>query len=420
MLGAIIGDVVGSIYEFNNDRRKEVELFTGKNFLTDDSIMTLAVCEIMQKRLYMDKDKVIDTLKKWGRAYPNRGYGIRFNLWLNSNDRSSYRSYGNGAAMRISSVGWYGRDEEEVKELSRLVTEVTHSHIEGLKGAEVVAMCIYYARMGKDKDFIKKYVEQFYNLDFNYEDLKTNYEFNETCQQTVPQAIYCFLISNDFEDCLRTSISIGGDSDTVAAIACSIAEAYYKYIDNDLILKVLELFPNEKNGCYPFSVLEDYLMDRNNLLVNNEEINEDTKLIGISYQDEDDSYIDFIYSSSLYSLSEYLIFNELDNIIGIEADDTSKMYYNERNLNMFLNDLSNKYKSFPNNIMDILTKILKETNENKYQELLKELNISLNKISNVELLYFKNPSKAIEYLNLNYEGVNQIYNDSVKFFWVKD
>ena len=114
MLGAIIGDTIGSIYEFNNVRRKDVQLFNGDNFLTDDSIMTLAIGEIIQKKLYNDKDKIIETIKRWGRAYPNRGYGCRFNQWLNSEEPKSYRSYGNGAAMRISAVGFYARDEEEV------------------------------------------------------------------------------------------------------------------------------------------------------------------------------------------------------------------------------------------------------------------------------------------------------------------
>lgn len=227
MLGAIIGDTVGSRFEFNNHRSKNFELFTKENFFTDDTVMTLAVAEIMKKGYVNDKNKIIDILKKWGRNYPGRGYGGRFLSWLLTDERLPYYSYGNGAAMRISPVAWYAKNENEVKEYAKKVTEVTHDHPEGLKGAEVTAMCIYYARIGKGKDFIKKYVEQHYNIDFDYEDLKKNYWFNETCQNSVPQAIYCFLISEDFEDCLRTTISIGGDCDTTAAISCAIAEAYY-------------------------------------------------------------------------------------------------------------------------------------------------------------------------------------------------
>lgn len=415
MLGAIIGDVVGSIYEFNNKRSKDIELFNEKNFLTDDSIMTLAVGEIMQKRLYCDKDEIIDTLKRWGRAYPNRGYGGRFSNWLFSDKRESYKSYGNGAAMRISAVGWYGRSEEEVKELSRLVTEVTHSHIEGLKGAEVVAMCIYYARKGKSKEFIKNYAKDYYNLDFNYETLKATYKFNETCQETVPQAIYCFLISNDFEDCLRTSISIGGDSDTLAAISCSIAEAYYKYIDNELILKIFSLLPKTKNNCNSLLILNEYLDYRNYLLVSNEEITDNTKVIGII----NDDYIDFIYSSSLSCLSEYIVFTELDNLIGIEDDDLSKDYYKERNLVKYLNDLASKYKDFPNNLLDLLNKILKENNNKKYNHLVNEFNAILDQFTNLKLMFFNNKLEALKYLENNYEDVDQIYNDIFENRYIK-
>jgi type I restriction enzyme M protein len=227
MLGAIIGDTVGSVYEFNNIRSKDFALFSKDSFLTDDSIMTLAVAEIMKKGHINDKEKIIDTLKKWGRKYPDRGYGGSFYRWLFGNSREPYYSYGNGAAMRISPVAWYANNEDEVRDFSKKVTEVTHDHPEGLKGAEVTAMCVYYARIGKTKQFIEEYVKQFYNIDFNYKELKQTYWFNETCQDTVPQAIYCFLISKNFEDCIRTTISIGGDCDTTAAISCAIAGAYY-------------------------------------------------------------------------------------------------------------------------------------------------------------------------------------------------
>lgn len=241
MLGAIIGDVVGSVYEFNNIRKKDFELFNKRCFATDDSIMTIAVAEIMKKGYVDDKNKIVKTFKKWGRAYPNRGYGGRFCQWLFTEENEPYYSFGNGAAMRVSPVAWYANSEEEVKEYAKKVTEVTHNHPEGLKGAEVTAMCIYYARTGKSKEFIREYVSQYYNIDFDYEELKKYYWFNETCQNTVPQAIYCFLISNNFEDCIRTTISIGGDCDTTAAISCAIAEAYYGIPKNisDEVMKFL-------------------------------------------------------------------------------------------------------------------------------------------------------------------------------------
>lgn len=246
MLGAIIGDVVGSVYEFNNIKTKDFPLFSKQSCMTDDSIMTIAVAEIMKKGYVNDKNKIIDTLKKWGKKFPNAGYGARFFYWvLDEKAREPYNSCGNGSAMRVSSVGWYARDEEEVKDFSRKVTEVTHNHPEGLLGAEVTAMCIYYARIGKDKEFIKEYVSQYYNLDFDYEELRRTYVHGaEICQVTVPQAIYCFLISKDFEDCLRTTISIGGDCDTTAAISCAIAEAYYG-IPTALFRKIMPFLTEE-------------------------------------------------------------------------------------------------------------------------------------------------------------------------------
>lgn len=228
MLGAVIGDVVGSRYEFNNIKTKDFELFGKGCYATDDTVMTCAVAEVLVNNKQNDKDCIIDTLKKWGRKYPHAGYGGHFGRWVLGSEREPYNSYGNGAAMRVSAVGWIAKSEEEVKDFLRRVTEVTHNHPEGIKGAEVVAMCIYYARQGKDKAFIKEYVEKYYNLDFDYENLRKAYTHaEEICQNTVPQAIFCFLISDSFEDCLRTTISIGGDCDTTAAISCAIAEAYY-------------------------------------------------------------------------------------------------------------------------------------------------------------------------------------------------
>lgn len=227
MLGAIIGDIVGSVYEFNNIKTKEFPLFSEKSNYTDDTVMTLAVLDILQNGYENDKEKIIDTFKKWGRAYPDAGYGSRFFYWVLGYDRDPINSYGNGSAMRVSACAWYGKSEEEVIDLATKVTEVSHNHPEGIKGAVVTALSIYYAKIGKSKEFIKEYASKYYNLDFNYNDLVKNYEFNETCQNTVPEAISCFLISNDFEDSIRTAISIGGDSDTLAAITGSIAEAFY-------------------------------------------------------------------------------------------------------------------------------------------------------------------------------------------------
>ena len=226
MLGAIIGDIVGSIYEFHNHRWKSFDLFNKKMFFTDDTVMTCAVA----KSLLVSRGKdIANSLQEYGRAFPGRGYGGRFGMWLYEKNPAPYYSFGNGAAMRVSSVAWFALDEEEVKELSWRVTECTHDHPEGLKGAEVTAMCIFKALHTKNKEEIREYaISQYPEIEnMNYVDLVKNYKFNETCQETVPQAIYCFLISKNFEDCLRTSVSIGGDTDTLCAISCAIAEAYY-------------------------------------------------------------------------------------------------------------------------------------------------------------------------------------------------
>lgn len=259
MIGAIVGDTVGSAYEFNNVRSKRFPLFTADSRPTDDSVMTFAIAEIIRNGWQYDRAQVVSTIKKWGRAYPRAGYGGRFRRWLFSDNEQPYNSCGNGAAMRISPVGWYAETEEQVKEWSRLVTEVTHNHPEGLKGAEVVAMCIYYARKGESKAFIKAYAEQYYSLDFDYKDLRKNYRFDETCQESVPQAIFCFLISNSFTDCLRTTISIGGDCDTTAAISCAIAEAFYGKVPASLGKKTYELLSDEMRLGWLHYIGDKYL-----------------------------------------------------------------------------------------------------------------------------------------------------------------
>ena len=236
MLGAIIGDIVGSKYEFDNIRTKEFELFDKKEcFFTDDSIMTLAIAKALiecNKNYENLEETAIKYMQALGRKYPYCGFGGMFYNWIFSDNPMPYNSFGNGSAMRISAVGWVGNSEDEVEKLATAVTKISHNHPEGIKGAVVTAMCIYYARIGKSKEFIKKYASKYYDLNFNYISLKSLYKFNETCQNTVPQAIYCFLISNDFEDAIRTAISIGGDSDTLAAITGGIAEAYYKILDD--------------------------------------------------------------------------------------------------------------------------------------------------------------------------------------------
>lgn len=265
MLGAIIGDIVGSIYEFNNHRRKSFELFSKKMFFTDDTVMTAAVAKSLLESRGRD---IVKDLREYGASYPNKGYGGAFKAWLISKKPKPYYSFGNGAAMRISSVAWFALDEEEVKELTWRITSCTHDHPEGLKGAEVTAMCIFKALHTKDKEKIREYACAQYPeiAKMNYVDLVQNYKFNETCQDTVPQAIYCFLISKSFEDCIRTSVSIGGDTDTLCAISCAIAEAYYG-IPKQYKKEVLKYFTDGDkrrillpiNAIYEKYGLKDYI-----------------------------------------------------------------------------------------------------------------------------------------------------------------
>lgn len=254
MWGAIIGDIVGSRFEHNNCRSKDFMLFTARNRFTDDTLMTLAVAKALCRcGRGSDEELRAETVRCMrivGTKYPNAGWGMHFARWLRSEDPQPYNSYGNGAAMRISSVGEYARSAEEVKRLSRIVTGVSHNHPEGLKGAECVAMCVYLAVNGASKDEIRRLVAAEYYPEITALSIKVlskTYTFNESCQGTVPQAIACFLEGEDFEDTIRNAVSIGGDSDTVAAIAGSIAGPFFGipedmiemakiYLDDDLVL----------------------------------------------------------------------------------------------------------------------------------------------------------------------------------------
>ncbi len=231
MLGAIIGDIIGSRFEWNNNKSKEFDLLTYKCFFTDDTVMTLAIAKSILEvdQEYGDLGIItINNMQEIGRSYPLAGYGGMFRKWLYLTNPEPYNSYGNGSAMRVSSCGFVANSIEEAISLSRKVTEVTHNHPEGLKGAEATAVSVYLAKTGKNILEIRDYInENYYSLDFTLDGIREDYTFNETCQGTVPQAIMAFLESTSFEDAIRNAISIGGDSDTVAAITGGIAEAYY-------------------------------------------------------------------------------------------------------------------------------------------------------------------------------------------------
>ena len=232
MLGAIIGDIVGSVYEFNNIKTTEFELFTEKSHFTDDTVMTIAVAAGLWRgydNVLETKKALIDSMRYYGRRFAYAGYGGRFAKWLISQDPVPYDSYGNGAAMRVSSVAWIYNNLEEIEKYAEVTASVTHNHPEGIKGAKSVAAAIFLARTGKTLDDIKSYITTQYGYDLSrtLDEIRPNYKFYESCQESVPEAITAFLESNSFEDSLRKSVSIGGDSDTIAAITGSIAEAFY-------------------------------------------------------------------------------------------------------------------------------------------------------------------------------------------------
>jgi ADP-ribosylglycohydrolase len=252
MLGAIIGDIVGSVYEWNNNKTKDFPLFTERSFFTDDTVMTIAVAEALMNG--GSSDDFIVSMKKYGRLYPNADYGGRFGSWLFSDDREPYNSWGNGSTMRVSPCGWAVSLSKLANEgigyaeqLARKSAMITHNHPEGIKGAKVVAGAIYIMRHGKmnfqineHKEFVKRYVEDKYDYDLSrtLDEIRPTYRFNESCQETVPEAIIAFLESMDFEDAIRNAISLGGDSDTLAAITGSIAEAAYG-VPEEIALRAL-------------------------------------------------------------------------------------------------------------------------------------------------------------------------------------
>lgn len=231
MLGAIIGDIVGSRFEWNNIKTKKFEFLTYKCFPTDDSIMTLALAQaiLVSQPDYSDLSKnAVECMQAVGRNYPDCGYGGKFREWMFSDNPQPYNSFGNGAAMRVSAAGFAADSLAEAKMLAKKITEVTHNHPEGLKGAEATAVAIYMARTGSSILEIRDCIDQnYYPMNFTLDGIRATYQFSETCQDTVPQALMAFFESSGFEDAIRNAISIGGDSDTIAAICGGVAEAYY-------------------------------------------------------------------------------------------------------------------------------------------------------------------------------------------------
>ena len=244
ILGATTGDIIGSIYEFNNIKTTDFPLFSDGCCATDDSILTFATMDVL-----LNKGDYTETYQNYGRKYPNPygGYGGHFNVWIHTTQPRPYNSWGNGSAMRVSHVGWAFDTLEQTLEEAKNSAEVTHNHPEGIKGAQATASAIYLARNGKTKDEIKKYiVDTFaYDLDWEIDEIRDIYFFDGSCQGSVPEAITAFLESSDYENAIRLAVSIGGDSDTIACITGGIAEAFYGEVPDGIVKKVLEILPEE-------------------------------------------------------------------------------------------------------------------------------------------------------------------------------
>ena len=238
MLGAITGDIIGSIYEFLPIKTTQFPLFSPRCIYTDDTVLTVALADA----ILHDKDYAT-LMKEYYFLYPRAGYGSAFHKWARSPVNKPYGSFGNGAAMRISPVGWAYNTLDEVLLRAREYTGVTHNHPEGIKGGQATAAAIFLARSGTPKSEIKKYiVKEFeYDLSKTLDEIGPTYRFDETCQGTVPQAISAFMESEDFEDAIRKAISLGGDSDTLACITGGIAEAYYGGVPDYIVTKVYEM-----------------------------------------------------------------------------------------------------------------------------------------------------------------------------------
>jgi ADP-ribosylglycohydrolase len=242
ILGAIIGDIIGSVYEWHNVKTTDFELFCERTDFTDDSVLTFATMDSILNGI--DYTTAYQT---YGRNFPHRGYGGFFKSWIRSENPLPYNSYGNGSAMRVSPVGWAYDTLEEVLLQAKRSAEVTHNHPEGKKGAQATAAAVFMARNGSRKADIKKYIQDAfgYDLERRIDVIRPVYKFNETCQETVPEAIIAFLESEDYESAIRLAISIGGDSDTVACITGGIAEAFYKEIPDWIVENALRLLPSD-------------------------------------------------------------------------------------------------------------------------------------------------------------------------------
>jgi ADP-ribosylglycohydrolase len=245
IIGAIAGDVIGSVFEFNNVKTTNFDLFNKGSCITDDSILTFATMDSI-----INKIDFAESYQTYGRNYPDPdygGYGGRFNMWIYEKNPKPYNSWGNGSAMRVSPIGWAFDTLDEVLLQAKRSAEVTHNHPEGIKGAQAVASAIFLARNGKNKDEIKQFITRTfdYNLERKIDEIRPEYDFDVSCQGSVSEAIIAFLESTDYENAIRLAVSIGGDSDTIACITGGIAEAFYKIIPDYIVMNVSRIIPDE-------------------------------------------------------------------------------------------------------------------------------------------------------------------------------
>jgi ADP-ribosylglycohydrolase len=245
MLGAIAGDVIGSVHEFLGQKTKDFPLFVETSRFTDDTVLTVAVADCL-----LTGSSYVDKFHEYTRTYPDRCYGAGFHRWVMSGSREPYNSWGNGSAMRVSPVAYAFETLEEVLEEAKRSAEVTHNHPEGIRGAQATAAAIFLARQRESKDRLSRAIQDRFEYDLgrSIDDIRPDYEFNESCQGTVPEAIIAFLESNDYEDAIRLAISLGGDADTLACVTGGIAEAFYGGVPDEIAEHALATLDDRLRG----------------------------------------------------------------------------------------------------------------------------------------------------------------------------
>jgi len=260
MLGSIIGDIIGSVYEFHPTKDYNFEAFAEGSTFTDDTVLTIAIADAL-----LNEHSFKDAVYKWARKHPKRGYGRKFWNWMVSKDPQPYNSFGNGSAMRASPIGFMELPLDEKIALAKESAIITHNHPEGVKGAQAIATAIHMALNGQDKMQIKKAIEESYQYDLSrdYQDIKVDYKYDITCPGSVPEAFIAFLESEDYESAIRLAISLGGDADTQACMVGGMAEAYYKELPEEFIHKAMGILPEEMQAIirnyykrYPSSINE--------------------------------------------------------------------------------------------------------------------------------------------------------------------